>query len=149
MSEQEQDTRPYVHDMHVSREAVDVIQACNERVNQIGLHWGFDSDRYRRAEQTWRRNLSLMFLMSFGADTRVTKDGPLSLFIATSSKFVYGLIFHAEQRACKLDGCKAYANDDGHVWHYGTRDNSGVLDHEHQWDYPLDWPAPGDWSFHS
>lgn len=149
MSDEVTDTRPDVHEMHVTKQAVDVILACNERVTAIGQFYGYDSDRYRKAEQSWRRNLSHLFNMFFGGESWISRDGELSLYTRTSSGFVHGLIFHAVRRGCTLDGCGAYANDDGHVWSYGTSGDTGILDHEHVWDYPLDAPAPGDWSFHS
>lgn len=144
-----EDTRPYTHEMHVTREAVDVIARCNNRVTDIGRYFGESSEEYRKAEESWRHNLSHLFGMFFGSESWISRDGDLSLFTRTSSRFVHGLIFHAVPRRCTKDGCKAYAHDDGHVFHYGTYDNTGVLDHEHEWSIPLDAPRPGTWSFHS
>jgi hypothetical protein len=145
MGEAEVDRRPYVHEMHVTREAVDVIAACNNRVNAIGEAFGRDSDRYRRAEETWRRSLSNMFGMFFGGDSRVTRDGELSLLVVTGG-FVYGVIFHGERRTCTREGCKAVINDDGRAWTYMP--DYPMCD-DHVLSYPLDAPTPGDWSFHS
>jgi hypothetical protein len=36
--------------------------------------------------------------MGFGADTRVSKDGDLSLLVSCASGFVYGVIFHRDHR---------------------------------------------------
>lgn len=76
---------------------------------------------------------------------RVSKDGDLSLFCNTGG-FVFGLIWHGIQRRCTVEGCHAYANDDGHVWTY-NRDHHRC--DNHKWAFPLDAPRPGTWSFHS
>ena len=149
MGEQEIDQRPYVHEMHVTREAVDVIAACNQRVEAIGQAFGYDSDRYRRAEQSWRRQVSTMFGMFFGGESRVTRDGELSLLVVTGGGFVYGLIFHAERRRCTREGCKAVLNDDGKAWTYMPDYPTCPEGVEHVPSYPFDAPVPGDWSFHS
>jgi hypothetical protein len=141
------DWRPYLHDLHVSREATDVIRECTEHVAAIGLHFGTNTVIYRRAAGSWLRHLSGLFAMSFGADTRITPDGKLSLTVATSSGFVYGIIFHGDRRWCALDGCRAVIGDDGTVRPGFT--GSVVHDHQHVPSYPLGAPQPGEWNVHS
>jgi hypothetical protein len=88
------DRRPHVHEMHVTREATDVIAACAHRVEELGNCFGRDSEEYLTALRSWSNVLSRLFDMGFGADTRVSKDGDLSLLVSCASGFVYGVIFH-------------------------------------------------------
>ena len=90
---------------------------------------------------SWHRNLAGLFSMAFGASTRITRDGDLSLFAVTGSGFVYAVIFHGHQRHCTADGCHARIGDDGTV--YPSQQDAAVLDHQHTPSYPLGGPQPG------
>jgi hypothetical protein len=86
--------------------------------------------------------------MGLGADTRVSKDGKLSLLVRSGSGLVYAIIFHPDQRRCTRPGCPAVINDDGRAWTYRP-ELPRCPDDRHEPSYPVDAPAPGTWSFHS
>lgn len=88
------DQRPDEHVLTVSREATDVIAAASRHCDDLAAHYGEESREFREAVQSWQRNLSRVFSMSFGADTRISRDGDLSLLVSTASGITYGLIFH-------------------------------------------------------
>src|SRR5437870_2938028 len=88
------DARPHTLQIAVSREAIDVIGACEGRLQALAEHYGRDSRIYLDALHSWHHHVIGLFSMAFGADTRISRDGELSLFAATGSGFVYGVIFH-------------------------------------------------------
>ncbi len=139
------DRRPYVHDMHITREAVDVIAACDAHVQALGACYGQDSQIYLDALHSWHHQLTLLFTMNMGADTHISKDGTLSLYVTTASGYVFGIIFHGHRRHCTVDGCGVTINDNG-TTPAGTEPAAG---HQHAPSYPLDAPQPGQWSYHS
>lgn len=140
------DRQPQVHLLRVTREAVDVIAACGRHLADLGAYYGWRSDVYREALASWHHCLANLFGMHFGADTRVTVDGRLSLYVSCSGGFVYGVIFHGQPRRCTVTGCTATIGDDGAV---DQSRRPAVDDHEHQPSYPLGAPQPGNWSLHS
>jgi hypothetical protein len=141
------DYRPPEHAVTLSREAVDVIGACEAHLNRLCTAYGRASTVYQDALHSWHRNLAALVTMNTGAHTHVSKDGALSLFVHTSSGLVYALIFHGATRHCTNPGCDTPIADDGTARpsHIGAP----VLDHAHTPSYPLDGPRPGAWSFHS
>jgi len=123
------DRRPDLLHLCISRDAVDVIAAASQHVQALATHYGPGSPEHLKASSSWLAALSGLLSMSLGADTRVHRDGPLSLLVNTGSGFTYGLIFHGATHA---------------------RWSTAVLaDHIHQPSFPLDAPRPGSWSFHS
>jgi hypothetical protein len=140
------DRRPHLHDIHISRDAIDVIADCERHLASLGAYYGQDSDAYRTALAGWHHNLAGLFTMRLGADTRVTVDGQLSLFVTTSSGYVYAIIWHGTRRRCTIAGCHATISDDGAV-HPAATANSPQ--HDHTPSYPLDAPQPGEWTAHS
>ncbi len=141
------DRRPDTLKLTVSRDAVDVIAACEARLQALADRYGRTSPVYLDALHSWHRNLAGLFSMSFGAATTITRDGDLSLFACTGSGFVYAVIFHGHQRYCTADGCHARIGDDGTV--YPSHQGAPIADHEHTPSYPLNTTQPGTWSFHS
>jgi hypothetical protein len=139
------DRRPHIHNMHITREAVDVIAACDAHVQALGACYGQDSQIYLDALHSWHYQLTLLFNMNMGADTHISKDGTLSLFVATASGYMFGIIFHGDRRHCTVDGCGVTIHDDGTT---PTR-NEPAAEHEHIPSYPLDAVQPGQWSYHS
>ena len=139
------DHRPGVHEVRLTREATDVIAACDAHVDALGRAYGWDSPIHLRALRTWHRHLAQLFSMATGADTRISADGPRSLFVATSSGFVYGVVFHGATRRCTTHGCAATLGDDGTA-HQAGQPGTG---HAHEPSYPLDAPQPGEWTAHS
>ncbi len=140
------DRRPPVHQVHLTRDAVDVIAACEAHIGALAAHYGPGSQIHLDALTSWHRHLAGVFGMGMGADTHVSRDGDLSLLVTTASRIVYGLIFHGTARRCTTDGCHASLRDDGTC--EPDRDDAGG-DHEHIPSYPIGSPRPGTWSFHS
>lgn len=140
----EPDTRPYTVDFTLTREALDVITACNNRVIELGQFYGDKSPQYRDAAVSLLRQMVSLFGQPWQAQTRVMKDGPLSLIV--NSGITFGIIWHEVQRRCANDGCRAVINDDGTAWTYMP--DFPMCDN-HELSFPLDAPHPGTWSFHS
>jgi hypothetical protein len=141
------DRRPAVHHLHVHRDAVDVMAACTHYIDDLGQYYGLRSDTYHQAANSWLRQMANLFSLGTGADTTVTADGPLSLFIRTASGLVYAVVFHPTPRVCTVTGCPAVVNDDGSTT--TPTGQQSVEDHEHQPSYPLGAPSPGQWHAHS
>ncbi|GGJ89915.1 hypothetical protein GCM10010123_19670 [Pilimelia anulata] len=139
------DRRPLIHQLDVDRDAVDVIAACSRHVQNLADYFGAGSPAHTDALQSWERQLSRLFLMGLGAHSKVRRDGPLSLIVATAAGVTFGLIFHSLRRRCTVSGCAAWIADDGKV--SGTR--GGPPGHAHVPNYPLGAPQPGTWRFHS
>jgi len=142
------DQRPYEHVLTVSREATDVIAAASRHCGELSACFGEDSREYLDAIRSWQHNISRIFSMAFGSQTRVSRDGDLSLLVSSATGFTYGLIFHPVRRRCTDDGCRAVINDDGTAWTYSPGDPV-CASGQHVPSYPLDAPRPGSWSFHS
>jgi hypothetical protein len=140
------DRRPPAHELRVSREAVDVIAACEAHVHALGDYYGHDSPEFLTALRSWHQQLARLFNMGLGAYTRVAKDGDLALLVTTASGLIYGIVFHGTQRRCLADDCHARINDDGTV-HSASAETARA--HDHTPSYPLDGPRPGQWSAHS
>jgi hypothetical protein len=142
------DRRPDLLNLSVSRDAVDVIAAATRHVQALAAYYGPASPQHLTAITSWANALSRLLSLGFGADTRVHRDGVLSLLVNTGSGFTYGLIFHGETRCCTAgDGCTATIADDGTAH---PRWSGAVLaDHVHQPSFPLGAPEPGSWSLHS
>jgi hypothetical protein len=130
----------------VTREAVDVITACWQRIRDLGDHFGWDSAHCLEASRSWHHVITGMFAMNLGAETRISRDGPLSLLVATGSGMVYGVIFHPTPRHCTIGGCTAAIADDGTI--VGTVAGPGHQE-DHVPSYPTDAPQPGHWRVHS
>jgi hypothetical protein len=142
------DRRPDLLELHITREAVDVIAAGTAHVQALASCYGQASEQHLQASTSWVAALSRLLSMGFGADTRVRRDGNLSLLVNTGSGFTFGLIFHGATRRCIAgDGCTATIADDGTA--HALYSASVVAEHEHQPSFPLDAARPGSWSFHS
>jgi hypothetical protein len=142
------DRRPDLLHLAVSRDAVDVIAAATRHVQALATHYGPASQEHLTASSSWLAALSRLLSLGFGADTRVHRDGHLSLLVTTGSGFTYGLIFHGATRRCTAgDGCTATIADDGTA--HAPWSTAVLADHVHQPSFPLDAPQPGSWSFHS
>jgi hypothetical protein len=142
------DRRPDLLNLAVSRDAVDVIAAATRHVQALAAHYGPASHEHLTAISSWATALSRLLSLGFGADTRVHRDGTLSLLVNTGSGFTYGLIFHGATRCCTAgDGCTATIADNGTA--HPLWSTAVLADHVHQPSFPLDAPQPGSWSFHS
>jgi len=141
------DRRPHTHILEVTRDATDVIAACDHHIQNLGTYYGRNSSIYHDALASWHRQLSHLFSMATGAHTTVRRDGDLSLVVTTASGLTFGLIFHGHHRHCTDPGCRAQISDDGTASPFTT--GAPVLDHEHNPSYPLGAPRPGTWTYHS
>jgi len=142
------DWRPDQLHLHITRDAVDVIAAGTAHIQAIGAYYGLASEQHLRASTSWLAGLSRLLSMGFGADTRIRRDGDLSLLVHTGSGFTYALIFHGATRRCTAgDDCTATIADDGTT--HALSSTSLIADHDHQPSFPLDAPRPGSWSLHS
>ena len=142
------DRRPDLLNLSVSRDAVDVIAAATHHIQALAAHYGPASPQHLTAISSWMTALSRLLSLDFGADTRVHRDGTLSLLVNTGSGFTYGLIFHGTTRCCTAgDGCTASIADDGTV--HALSSGAVLAEHVHQPSFSLDAPRPGSWSFHS
>lgn len=141
------DYRPEVHQLHVTRDATDVIAACDAHIHELGTYYGRQSRIYLDALDSWHHQLAQLFSMELGAHTRISADGRLSLLVSTGSGIVFGVIFHGALRRCTADGCAATIRDDGSA--YPRYSGAPMAAHDHTPSYPLGAPQPGRWSFHS
>ncbi len=142
------DRRPDLLRLRVSRDAVDVIAAATRHVQALATCYGPASPEHLTASSSWLAALSQLLSLGFGADTRVHRDGRLSLLVNTGSGVTYGLIFHGATRRCTAgDGCTATIADDGTA--HALWSAAVLADHLHQPSFPLDAPRPGSWSLHS
>jgi hypothetical protein len=140
------DYRPEIYDLQVSRDAIDVIAACETRLQQLSTDYGPTSAVYLDALHSWHRRLAGLFSRNSGVTTTVSKDGPMSLLVRTGD-LTYALIWHGTTRHCTDPACHAVIDDDGTA--RPTHTGATVLDHDHVPSYPLDTAHPGQWSFHS
>lgn len=139
------DYRPIEHTLVISREATDVLTACQQHLDRLRQAYGPASRLYLDALHSWLRCLHLLLSMNLGAATAISKDGPLGLFVRTGSGLIYAVIFHPVPRRCIVAGCGQPIADDGTTLPAAT----SVAAHQHQPSYPLDGPQPGTWSLHS
>lgn len=140
------DRRPPIHQLHVTREATDVIAANTRYLDQLADAYGHDSTVVRDAASSWHRELTGLLVNSAGGHTLVRADGHRSLLVATASGFSYGIVFHAEPRRCTVPGCLVPLNSDGTP----TAPASTTVDsHEHRPSYPPGASEPGVWIAHS
>lgn len=156
---------PDTHDLHVTRSATEVIQACAEHAAVAHDFWVIHNagKPFARSDDntltSWSRQISLLFNTFFGHESRVTKDGELSLYVRTTGGYEYGLIFHPAHyrvdkpqpsdvkptgttahmgRYCFHDGINCFKPlRDGKCSEHGEPSAAAAL------------PTPGEWSFHS
>jgi hypothetical protein len=141
------DHRPHLHQLEVTREAIDAIAAADRHIGALGQFYGHDSQVYLDALESWHAQLSHLFALGFGAHTQVSRDGDLSLFVRTGCGLVYAVVFHGQHRRCTDPECGTLIADDGTATAFSS--TSRIRDHDHSPSYPLDGPRPGSWSFHS
>ncbi|MFB9832845.1 hypothetical protein ACFFNX_11690 [Actinoallomurus acaciae] len=140
------DHRPREHVLTVLREATDVIAAASAHCDKIGAFFGNGSLQHLRAVLTLQRGICTVFSMAFGAGTRITRRGPMSLLITSSSGYVYGLDFHPDPRICLNPGCGALI--DANTPPSQTA-SAPCPAGRHRPSYPAEAPQPGVWQLHS
>jgi hypothetical protein len=97
------DHRPATHQMEVTREATDVIAACEAHLRALGDFFGWRSQPYLAALTSWHHELARLFSMALGAHSRIVKDGERSLLVFTGCGIVFGVTFHGARR--RAGGC--------------------------------------------
>jgi hypothetical protein len=140
------DHRPTEHRVTFTRDAIDVITACQTHLQRLRDHYHPTSATYRIAADSWHDRLAGLLSANTGADTHVNSYGNLGLLVRTSSGLFYALVFHADPRHCTTTECGALIDDDATPRAART---STVLDHDHTPSYPVGAPTPGHWSLHS
>ena len=141
------DYRPIEYRLTLTRDAIDVISACELHLERLRAFYDPASDIYQTAVHSWHCNLTSLLTMNTGGHTIVSRDGDLSLFIRAGNGLVFALIFHEAARRCTGKGCAALIDDDGTTrpaWN-----GAAVRDHKHTPTYPVGAPRPGTWTFHS
>jgi len=128
--------------------AITVIRDMSDHVEKLARYYGEADIRYLKAAASHRRVMTQIVMAGFADTAHVSRDGALSLYVSEGT-FVYGVIWHAVKRKCTVQGCDAYLNDDGTFYTYTPTAERKVCDGPHVPDYPLDYPAPGEWSMHS
>jgi hypothetical protein len=132
----------------VTSEARTEIQRAAARIAGLGSFFGERSPQYTKAATSWARVMASVFGMPWSESVRVSSDGSNSLGLIVTGGITMGVIFHADRRYCRKDGCHAVINDDGAAWTYSPGD-AVCEDGQHDLAYPLDAPAPGTWSTHT
>jgi len=141
------DYRPEVYNIQISRDAIDVIGACETHLHQLRTSYGPTSGIYLDALHSWHRGLTGLFSRNSGINTVVSKDGPLSLLVRTGGGLVYTLIWHGATRRCTDPACGAVIDEGGTAAPGHT--GAAVLDHDHTATHPIGAARPGQWSLHS
>jgi hypothetical protein len=141
------DFRPAEYQLTLTREALDVIAACEAYLGQLHDSYGPASPVYQAALHSWHRNLTSVLSMPTGGAAHISRDGERSLFIRTSSGLAFAMIFHGATRRCTSPSCAALIDDNGRA--HPANAAGAVLDHAHTPTYPIDAPRPGTWSLHS
>lgn len=141
------DHRPPVLDLHITREASDVIAGSEAHLYALAMYYGIQSTVFQTALTSWHHNLVLFLTMGLGADTHVTTDDDRSLLVRTASGLTYGIVFHPDVRHCTIDDCAAVIEDDGTA--RPAASGACITEHQHQPSYPLNAPRPGRWTAHS
>lgn len=140
--------------LSIHRLAVDVLRDAETQVRMIGIAYGQTDRRTVKAATSLAQNVARLFGGFFGQHQKITRDGDLSLFVGTSSGFVYGMIFHPAYYDPLREHPKAIDNSTGavrrHV-HCRTCDEPVKRTEPNAHDDHLLMLAatPGDWSFHS
>lgn len=141
------DDRPTIFRFTLTRDAIDVIAACETYLDRLRTGYGPTSEIYQKALHSWHRALTAVLTMNTGAHTQVSRDGDLSLLAHTGSGMHFAVIFHPAIRRCTADGCPAVIADDGTT--RPDRAGDPTPDHRHTPSYPVDAPHPGVWTLHS
>lgn len=140
------DHRPREHVLTVSREATDEIATASAHCDTLGASYGDGSPQHLRAVRTLQRGICAVFSMIFGAATKITRHGPMSLLITSSSGYVYALDFHPDPRVCLNAGCGALLDGDANLSQPATAPCPAG---RHRPSYPSEAPQPGVWELHS
>ena len=83
------------HTMRVNHSAADELAHIGEQVSGVLDVWlDVAPSIAKRTARTAATQVTQLFNMFFGAESTITRDGDLSIFVSTSTGFVYGLIGH-------------------------------------------------------
>lgn len=85
------------HTLHLHDTAVETITKMRDQVAAATEFWKrHDAERSLKMATSLATQLAGLTSTGFGRETNVYRDGDLSLFVRTSSGFVFGMIFHAQ-----------------------------------------------------
>jgi hypothetical protein len=136
------DLRPVEHHLTVTRDAVEVVEACQAHLRKLGFRYHPASPAYRLAADSWSDLVAV--LLTGYPDARVSGDGHLGLLVEPVGGTAWALTYRPDVRRCTVTGCHAVIDDDATV--HAASPDATVLDHEHVPSYPFDGPAPGRWT---
>ena len=163
-------TQSDVHTMVVSKAAAETLTAIGNQCASVAAAWGrHNPEMVVEMLKSATHNTTHLFSMFFGGESSISRDGELSLFVSTSSGFVYGVIFHPKHYRvdAPLDGdinnaygaviagryCMAPVEDNHlHPAGYCRQPFSGgsrTCDEDDHDAVPVAMPLPGTWGFHS
>jgi len=87
-------TTTETHILSVHDQAVDTIQAMAVQLESARNRWeSHRPDAVTTMATTLATQLARLFATGFGRDTKVFKDGDLSLVVHTEAGFVFGMVF--------------------------------------------------------
>lgn len=144
------DRRPQISRIEITRGAADTIDACHERITELGATYGCASSHYLAAASSWQNALARILGASCRGSTLVQPAGPLSLFVSADTEPGFAVTFASQPRRCTRPGCQAIraeAADAQPLWQPATP-AAPVGEHDHEPSYPLDGPQPGVWVHH-
>lgn len=136
------DLRPAVLDLHLDRDATDVVAAAHLHLDALAAHYGPASARHLDALTSWTTAVGMLLRLNLGSPVHVHRDRPLSLLIKAPG-LTYAVLFHGQPRSCTMPGCGIRLPDEP--------DTTGIDADgcEHRPSYPYGAPQPGTWTAHS
>lgn len=136
------DLRPGEHHLTLTRDAVEVIAACQAHLQRLRDCYHPAAPAYRHAADSWHDLLTV--LLTAHPDARVSSHGHLGLSVESSGGPTWALTYQQAVRRCTTTGCRAVIDDHGEA--RAPSPEATVLDHDHVLSYPLDGPALGGWT---
>ncbi|MDQ1250862.1 MAG: hypothetical protein QG597_5242 [Actinomycetota bacterium] len=136
------DLRPTEHHLRLTHSAIEAIAECRAHLWRLSSHYHPASPAYRQAADSWNELLTV--LLTGYPDARVTGYGNLGLLVESAGGTAWALTYRPKARRCTTSGCHAVIDDDATA--HAPRPDAPVLDHHHVPSYPVDGPAPGQWT---
>jgi hypothetical protein len=137
-----EDLRPGEHHLTLTRDAVEVIAACQAHLHQLRDRYHPVAPAYRHAVDSWHDLITV--LLTAHPHARVSSHGHLGLRVESSGGTTWALTYQQAARCCTATGCHAVIDDHGDA--RAPFPDATVVDHDHVPSYPLDGPAPGVWT---
>jgi hypothetical protein len=144
------DCRPLIHQLNVTRDAVDVIAANSRYLDDLAAAHGADSLAVRMATATWYRHLTDLLVTNAGGHAVVRADGQRSLHVTTATGFSYGIVFHPHPHPYPdQNGGPVSTTDPGTGGTAAATSHTTVDGHGVRLGRDADAPEPGVWVAHS